>query len=236
MTDRIDLDEVDAGDEGASADEGPNRGDWFWAETGIPDEEPESRREEDGGDDARDDRGPIPHVPRKTKDKPVGVPVESGGAGAGPGHDRGGVSGTEPSADGATSPSSTSDASDAADADDMTLAFSFDAVERLATPQAAVADAATWSDWTGIVGDVPAHVIQTFQREHHVDVDFFNGSGTGPAERLAKIDHNSMFYAERMVLVGVDGDETIAEAADWEFVPLVEAAEKADWELTPESG
>lgn len=43
-----------------------------------------------------------------------------------------------------------------------------------------------------------------------------------------------MFYAERMVLVGLEDEAWMAEAADWEFVPLAEAAEAAGWSLTDE--
>jgi hypothetical protein len=34
-----------------------------------------------------------------------------------------------------------------------------------------------------------------------------------------------------MVVVGVPGEEGVAERADWEFVPLPEAAEGAGWTL-----
>lgn len=114
----------------------------------------------------------------------------------------------------------------------MTLAFTFDAIRRLDDPAAVLADARQWSDWIGIVGEVEAHVINKFQRDNALDVDFFNGTGTGPAERLGEIGPHSMFFAERMVVVGIPGrDESIAEAADWEFVDLETAAGEADWAL-----
>ncbi|WP_224333905.1 DUF7124 domain-containing protein [Haloprofundus halobius] len=175
---------------------------------------------------------PIPRVPRTDDGSPVGIPIEGGGAG-------GAATGSI-------------DADDAAAADDdaepeptgphgsgpseMTMALTYEAVKRLENPAAAFADAEGWTDWLGIVGDVDAHVITKFQRESVVDVDFFNGTGTGPAERLAGIDGHSMFFAERMVVVGVAGvDEYIAEASGWEFVPLETAAEKAGWPLVDES-
>jgi hypothetical protein len=176
---------------------------------------------------------PVPHVPRSNRDRPAGVPESGGGAGVGAGSQAGG------------DPGRSADAADAAGerdtlgetgphgggVDDMTVAFTYRAARRLADPAAAVADASSWADWIGIVGDVPAHVINKFQREHVIDADFFNGSGTGPGERLAEIGPNSMFYAERMVVVGVPDEEGVAEAADWEFVPLAEAAEGAGWTL-----
>jgi hypothetical protein len=115
---------------------------------------------------------------------------------------------------------------------EMTMAFSYRAMRRLKNVHAALADAENWTDYLGIVGDVDATVINKYQRENVLDLDFFNGSGTGPAERLAAVGPNSMFYAERMVLVGVDEREQAwAQEADWEFVPLETAAEEAGWEL-----
>jgi hypothetical protein len=116
--------------------------------------------------------------------------------------------------------------------DEMTLAFTYNAITRLSQLHGALADANEWTDWIGLVGDVEAYVINKFQRDNHLDLDFFNGSGTGPGERLAAIDEHSMFYAERMVVVGVAGeDESVAEEAGWEFVPLEDAAAKAGWDV-----
>lgn len=184
----------------------------------------------------------IPRVPRENDDKPVGIPAERGGAGAGPGAGDGEA---EPTAAPAESekadadgdhppeprPMSTADYHDA-DVDDMTMALTFNAAQKLADPALAIAEARQWADWIGIVGNVPAHQINKFQRDNRIDADFFNGSGTDPGERLASIDHNSMFFAERLAVVGIaKEDEAIAEAADWEFVAFSEAAGKADWEL-----
>lgn len=238
-------------------------------------------------DEPRDTRA-IPHVPHPSKDKPVGIPVDGGGAGGSPtaggrsadspesasasdprsaksaSSSSGKSDGTEsdsaePSADGTSawasdepdaseppadsggpggqSASGTAGASGphGGGADDMTLAFTFDAIQRFEDPAAVLADASHWADWIGIVGDVDAHVINKFQRDHQLDVDFFNGTGTGPGERLAEIGPHSMFFADRMALVGVPGtDESIADHADWEFVPLETAASEADWAVTPE--
>jgi hypothetical protein len=114
----------------------------------------------------------------------------------------------------------------------MTMAFSYRAIRRLDNVHAALADAENWTDYLGIVGDVDASTINKYQRDNVLDLDFFNGSGTGPAERLAAVGPNSMFYAERMVLVGVDEREQAwADEADWEFIPLETAAEEAGWAL-----
>lgn len=229
MTDKIDLDEIETDD----ADEPEaNRGDWLWREEGDPDDEPEapttaasagSGTDTDATDMAADEGGPVPRVPRENEDKPAGVPTESGGSGAG-----------------ATVSNAPDDAEPMAEGphgggvDDMTMALTYNAVTELADPQLVVVSAREWADWVGIVGDVSAPVITKFQREHGIDADFFNGTGTGPAERLAGIGKTSMFYAERLAVVGTPDDEWIAEEAGWEFVPLETAAEKADWDIEEE--
>ncbi|WP_049914502.1 DUF7124 domain-containing protein [Haloterrigena salina] len=214
---------------------------------GTTDADPATETGDDGAETDGPDRTPAPHVPKTDESTPVGIPTEgsgsSGGASSGSTGTTAGASdrGTESMRPMGASPSEASNAADAAEpasgphgggADEMTTAITYGALRRLEHPAAVVADATGWSDWVGIVGDVPAHVIQKFQRDRGIDVDFFNGTGTGPGERLAAIDRNSMFYADRMVVVGLAGeDEPIAEAADWEFVPLETAAEKADWKL-----
>ena len=261
MTDRIDLDDLETGDE--SEDEpDANPGDWIWRGEGSPENEPDPERvagpavrdesgeaedENEGEPDAEtadrtasestSDPAPAPRVPSSTAGKPAGVPTEQGGAGAGTGAGSA-ASGSGPTNEPSAEPRPAGSAAEGphgGGVDDMTLAFTYDALQRVAHPAAVFADANRWADWLGIVGDVQTHRITKFQRTHGVDADFFTGSGTSPADRLREIDRTSMFYAERMVVVGVDeADEAIAEAADWEFVPLETAAEKADWELQQE--
>lgn len=177
--------------------------------------------------DAGVEAAPMPHVPRVDQDKPVGIPKERGGAG--------GAAASDHDSDTAPAEPAEADGPHGGDADDMTMAFTYRAVRRLSNPAAAFADATRWTDWLGVVGDVDAHVITKFQRDHGIDGDFFNGSGTGPAERLAGIDPHSMFFADRMVLVGVEDEAWIATEADWEFVRLSEAAAAADWELAADA-
>jgi hypothetical protein len=254
MTDRIDLDDIDVDDE---PDDEPNRGDWFWRGEGDPTEEPDDPFVTsdaghtdldgswgDGGSDRTDDGGdngptPTPHVPRQGDDKPVGIPIEGGGAGSSPAGDQKTPEGGVPENENENATSATRGATGGAphgeDPDDMTMALTYRAARRLVYPASAFTDADAWADWVGIVGRVDTPVINRFQREHGVDADFFSGTGTGPGERLAEIGPRSMFYAERMVVVGVEGeDERVAAEAGWEFVPLAEAAEKADWTLDEE--
>lgn len=158
---------------------------------------------------------------------PAGVPTSDGTASEPT--QSGGVSGPVGSGASAGGPHG-------GDADEMTLAFTYRAARALDDPSIAYGDAKQWTDWLGIVGDVPSHALNKFQRRHTIDLDFFNGAATRPSERLAEIDPSSMFYAERLVLVGLP-DEAGMEPEGWEFRPLPEAAEKADWGYTlPENG
>lgn len=232
MTERIDLDDVSVDDGEDEAD--GNDGDWLWRDDGEA--APDLDSTASGGDSGTEadsasagaypatagDR--TPHVPHENRDRPVGVPEDGGGAGGAPAGARGD--------DAADAPRPAGGGPHGGGVDDVTMALTYEAARRLASPRRVFASAADWCDWIGVVGDVPAHVVQKFQRDAGVDADFFNGSGTGPGERLAEIDRNSMFYAERMVVVGLEGeDEPVAETAGWEFVPLSEAAEAAEWDL-----
>jgi len=231
-------DDAAAADEDRAADEADDDG-----SDGDP---------EPAADDGDADAGPtIPKVPREHADRPAGMPTESGGAGAGPEPDvpdkpdrRPAGRSTAPSpdpeevAEGAPEPSgdlrSMGGGPHGGEVDDMTMAITYDAVTRLEDPAFVLTSARGWADWVGIVGEVAAPVINSFQREHDIDADFFNGTGTGPAERIGNVTETSMFYAKRMVVVGTDGDEWIAEEAGWEFVPFEEAAEKAGWTVVPD--
>jgi len=164
-----------------------------------------------------------PRVPHADDDKPVGIPRESGGGG--------GVSADARDEETQEQPEATGPHGETKS--EMTMALSYRAIRSLSNLHAALADAETWTDYVGIVGDVDAHVINKYQRDHQLDLDFFNGTGTGPSERLEEVGPNSMFYAERMVLVGVEsaGERAWAERAGWEFIPLAEAAEASGWTL-----
>ena len=180
MTDRIDLDDIDLEDDDEPA---ASDGDWLWRGEGDLDGNPdppsaaraESASADSGATDVDTD-GPVPRVPREDEDRPAGVPAERGGSGAGatvgdPPDD------AEPMTDGPHG----------GGVDDMTMALTYDAVTALADPHVVVVSAREWADWVGIVGEVGAPAITKFQREHGIDADFFNGTGSGPAERLADI-------------------------------------------------
>lgn len=204
----------DSSEEGADADANGD-GDAEPAEAG---DEPTAA---DSDGERSTDRSAMPKVPGGPTG-PVGVPEERGGAGGGSPSQQG----SRKTADASARPT---DHGEATEPDDMTLVFTYEAINRLADPQHVVGDARGWADWVGIVGSVSTPAIRKFQRDAGIDIDFFGGSETGPAERLADVTTDSMFDAERMVLVGVGDDEAIAESVDWEFIPLETAAEKADW-------
>ncbi|MFB6109314.1 MAG: hypothetical protein ABEJ60_00360 [Halodesulfurarchaeum sp.] len=114
---------------------------------------------------------------------------------------------------------------------DLTTVFTLNALASTAHPADVVADARNWSDWVGVVGTVDQPTLNTFLRRNGVDVDFFNGIND-PGERLARVAASgSAFHSERLVLVGVEGEEGFVPGADWEFELLEPTAEKADWEL-----
>ncbi|EMA09075.1 hypothetical protein SAMN05443574_114106 [Haloarcula vallismortis] len=259
MTDEIDLDELDVQDDEETPNRGdwfwsgegdpedepdpgatgtasvrPNSD----AEAESPDAATGTSQDGDTGMEGNDGntasaaRGgqSVPHVPRENKDKPVGIPTDSGGAGGAA------ATNTDPASNVAEDPAAGEEPVDASGPhgggiDDMTMAVTYDAARQFADPQRVFREARAWADWVGIVGDVDAFVINKFQRDNGIDADFFSGAGQEPAERLADINEHSMFYAERMVLVGRPADEPIAERTGWEFISLADAAEKADWDL-----
>lgn len=117
----------------------------------------------------------------------------------------------------------------AGETSDITMAITYGAATRLAEPRLALA--VQWADWLGLVGNVPTPKLQSFIREHDLQVDFFNEGRTEPAERLSQITDGSRFDAERKILVGTNDEERIAAEAEWEFVQFEEAARKAGWEI-----
>jgi hypothetical protein len=112
---------------------------------------------------------------------------------------------------------------------DLTTAFSLEALTHLENPAHVVSEARSWSDWIGVVGDVDAPTMNTFLRRKEIDIDFFNGAA-GPHDRLARVAREgSAFHSDRLVLVGVEGQEDLVPDQDWEFEELEPTAAAADW-------
>lgn len=114
------------------------------------------------------------------------------------------------------------------DGGEMTLAFAFEAAERLSSPGEAFDEARQWSAGVGIVSDRP-RAAQRFVREHGLRQDFFPGERNA-AESLALAARR--FDTDRHVFVGTgEGHRRIAEATGWEYLDVEEAAERAEWVL-----
>ncbi|OYR56092.1 DUF7124 domain-containing protein [Halorubrum halodurans] len=122
---------------------------------------------------------------------------------------------------------------DSGGSSDMTLAFELEALKALADPNAVFSGARQWTEYVGVVSEKPTYVVTNFTRKHRVRQDFFSGP-RGVEESLENI--RSQFDTDRHVFVGVDdGDAAVAEATDWEFLHVEDAAEAAGWTLaTPE--
>ena len=111
----------------------------------------------------------------------------------------------------------------------MTLAFELAALRELADPGAVFTDARRWTAYVGVVSDEPTYVVTNFTRKHRVRQDFFSGP-RGVEESLENI--SQQFDTDRHVFVGVDEeDEAVADATDWEFLHVEDAAEAAGWTL-----
>jgi hypothetical protein len=115
----------------------------------------------------------------------------------------------------------------------MTLAFDLEALQGLADPNAVFNDARQWTKYVGVVSDKPTYVVTNFTRKERIRQDFFSGP-RGVEESLENV--KQQFDTDRHVFVGAnDDDRTVAEAADWEYLPVEEAAEAAGWELADEA-
>jgi ABC-type thiamine transport system substrate-binding protein len=115
----------------------------------------------------------------------------------------------------------------------MTLAFELEALKVLADPNDVFNGARQWTEYVGVVSEKPTYVVTNFTRKHRVRQDFFSGP-RGVEESLENI--REQFDTDRHVFVGVDeADEAVAEATDWEFLDVENAADAAGWTLaTPE--
>mgnify|MGYP000253416434 CR=1 FL=1 len=118
---------------------------------------------------------------------------------------------------------------DSGGSSDMTLAFELDALKALADPNAVFNDARQWTSYVGVVSDEPTYVVTNFTRKERIRQDFFSGP-RGVEESLENVKRQ--FDTDRHVFVGVSEEhEEQAEATEWEYLPLEQAADAADWEL-----
>ncbi|MFD1598218.1 DUF7124 domain-containing protein [Halobellus rarus] len=116
---------------------------------------------------------------------------------------------------------------------DMTLAFELAALQGLADPNAVFNDARQWTEYVGVVSEKPTYVVTNFTRKHRVRQDFFSGP-RGVEESLKNV--KTQFDTDRHVFVGTsEEDAELAAAAEWEYLPLEQAAEAAGWTLAGDS-
>ncbi|WP_224268329.1 DUF7124 domain-containing protein [Haloprofundus salinisoli] len=112
---------------------------------------------------------------------------------------------------------------------DMTLAFELEALKRLADPNMVFNDARQWTKYVGVVSEKPTYVVTNFTRKERIRQDFFSGP-RGVEESLENVKRQ--FDTDRHVFVGTtDEDRELAEATDWEYLPLEQATEAAGWDL-----
>ena len=113
---------------------------------------------------------------------------------------------------------------------DLTLAFSLQALEKLARPNRAIDDAETWTRYVGIVSSEPSFIERRRVREAGYQQDFLSGPRS-TEEALLRI--RSHFETERYVFVGTDETGRVVETVpDWTFQSVTDAATAANWQLT----
>ncbi|SEA08397.1 hypothetical protein SAMN04488065_1750 [Haloplanus vescus] len=111
----------------------------------------------------------------------------------------------------------------------MTLAFEFEALKELADPNAVFDDARKWTEYVGVLSDEPTYVVTNFTRKRRLRQDFFSGP-RGVEESLDGVAEQ--FETDRHVFIGTtEEDRATAEAHDWEYLSIEEAAEFAEWDL-----
>lgn len=110
---------------------------------------------------------------------------------------------------------------------EMTLAFELSALQALAEPGTAFADARQFTRYVGVITEQPTHVLTNYTRKRRIREDFFSG----PEDREATLESvREQFDSDRYVLIGTgEADQAVAEAADWEYLPVEEAAAAAGW-------
>ncbi len=110
---------------------------------------------------------------------------------------------------------------------EMTLAFDLSALQALAEPGTAFADARQFTRYVGVVGTVPTHELRAYTRKRRIREDFFSG----PDDRQETLEGvRKNFESDRYVMIGTDEDDRgVASAAGWEYLPVEEAAAAAGW-------
>lgn len=120
--------------------------------------------------------------------------------------------------------------------DTLTLVFELDALQRLADPEAVLADADAWTAAVGIASEETPEGAAAFSRRVEARPDFV-ASVTGESDGLAVVKRQ--YPTARHVFVGAtdaNADRRSVKSLGWEYVALEDAAAKAGWELAAASG
>jgi len=112
--------------------------------------------------------------------------------------------------------------------DEMTLAFTLDAIEGFADPRTVFVAARVWSRHVGVVGN-DTDAVAAFVDAHSLQQDF----DVGEADKWLAMERiRESTATPRHVFVGTSvEDRRIADHLGWEYRTPEEVAEKADWEL-----
>ena len=112
---------------------------------------------------------------------------------------------------------------------DLTLAFSLQALEKLARPKRAFEDAATWTSYIGIVSSESSFVERRRVREAGYQQDFLSGPRS-IEEALSSLRNH--FETERYVFVGtVETSEIVERVPHWSYQSVTDTATAAEWQL-----
>ena len=112
---------------------------------------------------------------------------------------------------------------------DLTLAFSLQALERLTQPEQAFEDAATWTSHIGVVSSEASFIEGRRVRDAGYEWDFLSGPRSIEEALSSLLDH---FETDRYVFVGTEETSEIVERVPhWTFQSVTEAAGAADWQL-----
>jgi hypothetical protein len=114
----------------------------------------------------------------------------------------------------------------------MPLVLSLSALEHLARPEEAVADARQWNEYVGVTGNTSPDDVTAAVERAGINPDFVSGEA-GAAGSLAAI--RQRFSTDRHVLLGTgEDDRGISEALGWEYLLIEDAAERAGLKLVDE--
>lgn len=109
------------------------------------------------------------------------------------------------------------------------VVFDRAALDRLADPAGAIADARTWSDGVGVYA-ADRERARRFLDGAGADPDFLTGAA-GLQTSLGVVRQRNP--GDRHVLIGVDDEDAreTATAVAWDYLAVEKAAREADWAL-----